>query len=461
MFKTLSTDAIYQILESFYSFVVIDEKGVIVYINKNYTSYLGVDQKQAIGQHISKVIPGTKLNLTLKTGIEEFGALFTLYDHTKQEEVTLICNRIPIKENGRITGALAMTTIRNLNEFDALQQEIGQLKLDNQEYKKKLAILQKSLHPLDKIIGNAKPFREVKRCLEEFSKSNLPILITGETGVGKELFANAVHQLSNRRLSNYVKINCAAIPKDLLESELFGYVEGAFSGAVKGGKMGKFELANNGTVLLDEIGEMPLELQSKLLRVLQEKEFEKVGSVETVSANVRIICSTNRNMEELVQSRQFREDLYYRINTIELRIPSLREHLADLPLLCDHFIKNTNSENNYNITGIDDEVLHLFNTYNWPGNVRELEHVIERAALSCRSGQIQRHHCDFLLTKIKNCPGADLSPKSLKDKTNNFERDSILKALHETGGNKSKAAKLLDIDRTILYDKLKKYKITL
>jgi len=459
MTKDLSIEAMYQILEAFCNFVVIDDKGTIVYMNKNYVSLLGISQDDAIGKHVSKVIPNTKLDLTLKTGIEEFGSLFTIYDHVKKEEVTLVCNRIPIKENDKITGALAITTIRNLSEFELLQQEMERLKIDNQNYKKQLDILQKSLNPLDKIIGNSKAFKEIKRTLEEYAKSNLPILITGDTGVGKEVFANAIHHLSNRNLNNYVKINCAAIPKDLLESELFGYTEGAFSGAAKGGKIGKFELANNGTILLDEIGEMPIELQSKLLRVLQEKEFEKVGSVKTIKSNVRIICSTNQDIEDLVEKRLFREDLYYRINTIELRVPALREHLDDIPLLCDYFIRKINSENDYAIVGITDDVLELFSQYNWPGNIRELEHVIERASLLCKAGTIQLNHCDFILSKIRKAKGVAISGDTLKDKTSNVERDSIIEALQKTGGNKSKAAKLLNIDRSILYDKMKKYEI--
>lgn len=457
--RDLTIEAMYQILEAFCNFVVIDDNGVVVYINKNYALLLGLSQNDAIGKHVSKVIPNTRLDLTLKTGIEEFGSLFTVYDHVKNEEITLVCNRMPIKENGKITGAFAITTIRNLNEFELLQQEIERLKIDNQNYKDQLDILQKSLNPLDKIIGNSKPFKEIKKTLEEYAKSNLPILITGETGVGKEVFANAIHQLSNRNLNNYVKINCAAIPKDLLESELFGYAEGAFSGAAKGGKIGKFELANNGTILLDEIGEMPIELQSKLLRVLQEKEFEKVGSVKTIKSNVRIICSTNQDIEDLVEKRLFREDLYYRINTIELRIPSLREHLDDISLLCDSFIKRLNSENNYKIEGISNNVLQLFNQYNWPGNIRELEHVIERAALLCKTGTIQLNHCDFIMAKIRKTKDTVITGETLKDKTSNVERDSIVEALEKSGGNKTKAAKLLNIDRSILYDKIKKYSI--
>lgn len=182
----------------------------------------------------------------------------------------------------------------------------------------------KTQHSLDRIIGTSHQITEIKSTIEDFAFSNLSILITGETGVGKELFARAIHDLSPRKLNNYVKINCAAIPNELLESELFGYESGAFSGALKGGKIGKFELANNGTLLLDEIGEMPMTLQSKLLRVLQEQELEHVGGVKPIKINVRIICSTNQNLQKLIAEGKFRRDLYYRINTVELNIPPLR-----------------------------------------------------------------------------------------------------------------------------------------
>ena len=185
-----------------------------------------------------------------------------------------------------------------------------------------------------------------------------------------------------------------------MESELFGYVEGAFSGAAKGGKIGKFELADNGTILLDEIGELPIELQVKLLRILQEKELEKIGSVKTTKLNIRLICSTNQNLEDLVEKRLFREDLYYRINVIEINVPPLRERKEDIEPLCDFFIAKVSKENGYNIDGINPDVIDYFKKYNWPGNIRELEHVIERAALACKRGTIELEHCNFIISKI-------------------------------------------------------------
>ena len=315
-----------------------------------------------------------------------------------------------------------------------------------------------SIKPLDRVIGKSCTIREVKQTISDYADSNLTFLITGETGVGKEVFARAIHQSSGRSLQSYVKINCAAIPGTLLESELFGYADGAFSGAAKGGKIGKFELANHGTLLLDEIGEMPLDLQSKLLRVLQEKEIERVGGIKSVEVDVRIICCTNQNLEKMVQEGRFREDLYYRINVVELNIPPLRERLEDIPPLCSFFLEKVNEENGYAITGLEEDVLTLFDAYPWPGNVRELEHVIERAAVRCKSGMMTTRHVDFLAARAsRQREQTQLEPASLRERTQQAELESILQALDRTGGNKTKAARLLGIDRSRLYSKLKKY----
>ncbi|MBV7276807.1 sigma 54-interacting transcriptional regulator [Clostridium sp. PL3] len=460
--ENLNIDSIMnEIFETFCNLVVVDANGIIVYMNKMYSNLLGVAQEDAVGKHVTEVIPNTRLHIVAKTGVEEIGSLMTLYDTTKGEDITMVCNRIPIEENQKVIGVVAVTTLRDINEVESLHQEINRIKDENKKYKKQLDILKKNLNPLNKIIGKSECIRDVKRTIEDYAKSNLPVLITGETGVGKEVFANAIHQLSNRNMNNYVKINCAAIPKDLLESELFGYVEGAFSGAAKGGKMGKFELANNGTILLDEIGEMPLALQVKLLRILQEKELEKVGGLKSIKLDVRIICSTNQNIEDMVKNRTFREDLYYRINVIELPIPPLRERLDDIPLLCDFFIKRINKENDCRIEGVDQSVIELLNQHSWPGNVRELEHVVERATILCKRGIIQLNHCDFLVAKIRRTSNVGILENTLRDKKSNFEKEAIIEALKKTGGNKTKAAKLLNIDRSVLYNKIKKYNIEL
>jgi transcriptional regulator with PAS, ATPase and Fis domain len=249
-----------------------------------------------------------------------------------------------------------------------------------------------------------------------------------------------------------------------LEAELFGYEEGAFTSAKKGGKPGKFELANGGTLLLDEINELPLYLQSKLLRVIQEKEVERVGGVKTIDLDVRLVCTTNKNMLELVRKGEFRQDLYYRINVVEINIPSLRERTEEIePLVC-HFIKKVNRNHGLNITGIHNGVLQLFHKYNWPGNIRELEHVIERASVMAASGELGLEHFDYLLPRILEAVTDDLTDSagaSLEEAKEQAEKQAIVKALLKANGNKTLAAEVLNIHRTVLHQKIKKYGIVI
>lgn len=449
-------------LEAFPNFVIIDESGKIIYLNNVYAKLLGVEQEKAIGVYVDKIIPNTRMLDILKTGVPEIGAVMNFFDHNKKSNITLICNRFPIKSNGKIIGAVAMTTMNSISELDILNKEIEKIKNENEKIKRELVQYKQNYHPLSKIIGNSSVMKELKQSIEDYAQSNFPILITGETGVGKEVFANAIHQMSNRSLNNYVKINCASIPKDLLESELFGYEEGAFSGAKKGGKIGKFELANNGTILLDEIGEMPLTLQTKLLRVLQEKEMERVGGLKPIKLNVRIICCTNSNLKKMIEEKKFREDLYYRINVVEIDIPPLRSHLEDITILCKYFIEKMNKEEYTKITKISPEVLELFKKYRWAGNIRELEHVIERAAFLCKEGEIKLEHCNFFIKKVeseKENKNNINEVGSLKGATSDSEKNLIIEALEKSNWNKTKAAFLLNINRSLLYSKMNKYGI--
>lgn len=447
-------------LEAFPNFVVVNKKGEIVYLNKIYAKLLGITQEEAIGKNVEIVIPNTRMMEIIKRGQAETGSIMSLYDNDKKKEVTLICNRFPIKENDQVVGAVAMTTMDSLFEVDILNKEIERIRTENKAMKKKLIQYQNAFNPLSKVVGTSHCMLELKKAIEDYAQSNFPIIITGETGVGKEVFSSAIHQLSNRALNNYVKINCAAIPKDLLESELFGYEEGAFSGAKKGGKAGKFELANNGTILLDEIGEMPANLQTKLLRVLQEKEVERIGGLKPIKLNVRIICSTNCNLEEMVASKKFREDLYYRINVVELKIPPLRDRLDDVAGLCEHLLRKINEEQGIVVTGISQEVEELFQTYSWPGNVRELEHVLERAAYLCKTHIIELKNCKFFMDRLEKKPVLLQKEDTLKAVTHESEKAVIQEALKKSGGNKSKAAQILQINRSLLYTKIKKYNIS-
>jgi len=445
-------------VDSLYLAIVIDEMGAIRYISRPYAEIIGVSYEDIIGMPVEKAIPNTRLKNIVKTGHAELGQIFIMKNGTPT-----ICNRFPIRDmNGKIRGAISTATFYDIDKVAQLKEEIDKLRKENQIYQRQLAALKQIPYSIDAVIGNSPHMQKIKATIEKVADSNLSILITGETGTGKEVFANAVHQLSNRRYGNFIKVNCAAIPKDLLESELFGYSEGAFSGASKGGKVGKFEQANNGTILLDEIGELPLPLQSKLLRIIQERELEKIGGIKPMSLDVRLICCTNQDVEQMITEGKFRQDLYYRINTIELNIPPLRDRLIDFPLLCEHFIQKINQYHNCSITGISDEVLQHFLNYNWPGNIRELEHVLERACVMSSTTILDVDHFDFFLPRIfRNlaAEGNDSFSKmdTLSNKRNQAERKAIIQALETTKGNKSKAAMLLDITRSQLYEKLKKY----
>jgi transcriptional regulator with PAS, ATPase and Fis domain len=310
-------------------------------------------------------------------------------------------------------------------------------------------------YALDTIIGNSDRVKELKRTILRIVNTDSTVLITGESGTGKEVFANVIHEMSNRRDNNFIKINCAAIPENILEAELFGYEDGAFTGARRGGKIGKFELADQGTIFLDEIGDMSFDMQSKLLRVLQEKEIERVGGNTIKKINVRIIAATNQNLQEKIKRGEFREDLYYRLNVVALELPPLRERAEDIPLLCDYFLKKYNDKFGIYIEKIDDEAMDCLKNYSWPGNIRELENAIERAYNLIDGNVIKLKHLPEKIVS-NNRP---LCVGSLNKTLNEIEKQRIIDALKASGGNKSKAAKMLGINRAGLYQKLKKHGI--
>ncbi len=313
---------------------------------------------------------------------------------------------------------------------------------------------------LENIIGNSSVINSVKKEALIASKSTSTVLITGESGTGKELFARAIHNHSNRCENPFVAVNCAAIPDNLLESELFGYEEGAFTGAKKGGKLGKFEIANKGTIFLDEIGDMSLHLQAKLLRVLQEKELNKIGAKSNKFIDVRIIAATNKDLEKMVLKGTFREDLYYRLNVIPISLPNLRQRKDDIPDLIDFMIKEYSRKLEKHVTGIDKNVLDVMLEYKWPGNIRELQNIIEYG-VNMSIGEIIT--LDVIPNKLKNVELEEVLVQNDKIRTlEELEKAEIIKALHKYKDykkDKELAAKALGISRATLYRKLEKYKI--
>jgi transcriptional regulator with PAS, ATPase and Fis domain len=293
---------------------------------------------------------------------------------------------------------------------------------------------------------------ELKQKVQTIAPSDISVLIRGESGTGKELFAHSIHQLSERSQQPFIKVNCAAIPEQLLESELFGYEEGAFTGARKGGKKGKFQLADKGTLFLDEIGDMPLNMQVKLLRVLQDGEVEPVGATGTEQVDVRIVAATNRPLEKMIEEKRFREDLYYRINVIPFSVPPLRERVEDIPALARKFMDKSAEKSGKRLKGLEQEVLEIFYRYSWPGNIRELENVIEASTYFTSDETIT---VESLPAYIKGESSYKYGEKSLKEILEDTEKKVITQTLKKHSDRRS-AAKALGISKSSLYEKINK-----
>jgi DNA-binding NtrC family response regulator len=311
-------------------------------------------------------------------------------------------------------------------------------------------------YKFENIVGASLQMQKVFEMVEKVADTSATVLITGESGVGKELVARAIHYNSSRRTRPLVVVNCGAIPEELLESELFGHERGAFTGAIKT-RFGRFELADGGTVFLDEIGDMSLTLQVKLLRVLQEKCFERIGGSKTIHVDVRIIAATNQDLDALVASGKFREDLFYRLNVVPIHIPPLRERRQDVPLLLNHFLERSNKMNNGNIEGVTEQSLDVFTAYEYPGNVRELQNIVERLVVIKKSGLVSIEDLPEKMYGAK--PEEELEMDVVKGYdtlVNDFEKALIMKALNQTKGVKSQAARLLQMNRTTLIEKMKR-----
>ncbi|MGA2141930.1 MAG: sigma-54 dependent transcriptional regulator [Brevinematales bacterium] len=303
------------------------------------------------------------------------------------------------------------------------------------------------------IIGTSKSFLKVMQIVKQVAPTDAAVLITGDSGTGKEVIANAIHTNSKRREGPYIKVHCAALPETLLESELFGHEKGSFTGAVAR-KKGRFELSDGGTIFLDEIGEISQNMQVKLLRVLQEQEFERVGGEETIKVNTRLITATNRNLKKLVAESKFREDLYYRLNIVNIYLPALRERQGDIPLFCDYFLKFFSHKYGRNIQGISPKAQKHLDNYPWPGNVRELQNLIENLVVLCSKDTITE---DLLPDYISGTPSGKTLVMEIGESMQEIEKRAILSTLDFTGGNKSQAAKILNIGRKTLLRKLDEY----
>jgi len=463
------------VFESLGSFVAIDDSGKLIYAGKDWADFLNIDRDQAIGRPLTDVLTNTMMDDLLARSRD---ANFILPESYFIPNGGNIRRRLVVYKDGkpskdRVSGAVSFNILDSAhgqasqNELlDAISSFLLRDKMDMEQ----LSEICSAEGDPDDILGVSPITVSMKSLIQKVAPSSVSVCILGETGTGKELVANAIHKLSKRADKPFVKINCAAIPKDLMESELFGYEPGAFTGASRQGKLGKFELANGGTLLLDEIGEMTVSLQAKLLRVLQSQEVERVGGTKAIPIDVRLLCSTNRNLSQMVEEGKFRADLYYRINTMEIRVPSLRERKGDIPALVSHFIQASNERNALSVSGISKRAAALLRTYHWPGNVRELENAIERACVLCGSGILDISHFStpfsappfhptqsVLLPQTEFIPMPHPLPRRLRNE--DAERRLIAETLDLCMGNRTAAAKRLGISRTTLYEKIKRYGI--
>ena len=430
--------------------IFVDVEGKIVELSYAYAKFLGVNREDVIGKPVTDVIENTRLPNVIETRVAEIAQAH------KIKGKNMIANRIPIIRNGKVEGAFGRVLFKNVEELDELYKQIGDMTQELNFYERSFAKSNSSKYGADDIVGNSPAMGELKKTIKHIAYSKSNVLILGESGTGKELVAHAIHSEYHGEDKPFVCVNCAAIPSELLESELFGYEEGSFTGAKKGGKIGMFQAADGGTLFVDEIGEMPLQMQAKLLRVLQDKKVKKVGSNEAKPVNVRIIAATNRDLEAMVREGTFRDDLYFRLNVISVNIPPLRERVEDLPMLVGVLIHKVSGNPYMDAKGISPQAMEYIKKYDWPGNVRELENVIEHAAnFVDEDGIIQVNHLPRVITGFAKRS----ETKTLKQIVDEAERESIVNALHDNNGSRVKAAKALGISRTSLYEKMEKHNI--
>jgi PAS domain S-box-containing protein len=448
--------------------VVVDAGGIVTMISGEYAEFNGTTVADAVGKHATQVIENTRMHIVAKTGVAEIGERMTIHGRA------LIVNRIPLRDGDRIIGAYGRVVFKTVEQLRELASKMNLLESKVKYYEEELTHLRGARYTFASIVGAGAAITAAKGEAEQASRTESTVLLRGETGTGKELFAHAIHAAGPRRAGPFIKLNCAAVPAELLESELFGYEEGAFTGARRGGKPGKFELAAGGTLFLDEIGDMPLPMQAKLLRVLQEKEVDRLGGTGSRRVDLRLIAATGRNLEEMVGGGAFRADLFYRVNVIPIRIPPLREHPEDLGAIAEAFLARLSAETGEEKRGLSVELLDILRAYSWPGNVRELQNGLERAVAMSSRGILRPEHFPVHLLRFSHgarkegaagAPDADgketstRAPGSLASVKADAERSAILSALAASGGNRTRAAELLRIHRVKLHEKIKRYGI--
>ncbi len=446
---------------------VVNSANTVLFWNEAAENIYDISRTEVIGTSLD--VHFASESLQLKDALAQGTAVYRRY-HIPRPDRHVLINSAPIRKNGQIIGAISIE--QDITELVRLNEELVHTTAHLHTLQQEMNRVQGSDDPFYVIKGHSAAIQSAIQAAKKVAQTDATVLISGESGVGKELFAKAIHIASRRREKPFIAINCGAIPAALFESELFGYQGGAFTGAEKKGKPGKLELAHEGTLFLDEIGELPLELQVKLLRALQERQFYRVGGTEPITVNTRIITATNRNLEQMVADGQFREDLYYRLNVFTLEIPSLRERQEDILELVQLFLQEYSVASNQPVPRISPEVMKLLLQYKWPGNIRQLRNVMERLSILQEGGVILPDQLPSAIRLQSEEPAAPYSfvatytepPQPLGRNENgrtatDSEKDRILAALHRTYGNKKAAAELLQVSRGTLYNKMRKYGI--
>lgn len=434
--------------------VVVDHSAKIQFLNLPYAQFLGIKREESYGCHVVDVIENTQMHSVLKSGQKELSRL------QKIRGRHMIANRYPIRQAGKVIGAIGFVLYHDTHQWQQINTQIKALVSDLDYYRRALDKEQTGAHyHLNDLIGRSPAIQNVNERIKKVAGGDASVLIRGESGTGKELYAHALHLLSERSKGPFIKINCAAIPEHLLESELFGYAEGAFTGAKRGGKQGKFQLANKGTLFLDEIGDMPLSMQAKLLRVLQDREVEAVGSNQLVKIDVRLVTATHQPLEKLVESNEFREDLYYRINVVSVALPPLRDRREDIPALAEHFLTRLANRTGRRAPKLTVDALTRMLEYGWPGNVREMENAIESAFYLSQGYKISLQALPAALTEGIEIIDHRLEQGTLKERLALAEKEILEQTLIACKGNRQHAAKVLGIGKTTIYDKLVRYRL--
>lgn len=444
----------------FEGLLAIDSKGIVKFCNKFFLRIFSLDEDEILGKKITEIMPNCRLKETIEQNCSTWGEII------KINNKEMVIARYPIKYNQEIQGAVLKTIFPDMT----IAKEVA-AKLANPHC---VVNYSRDLHTCMDIIGESEPMLFTKKLARRAARSTSNLLIIGESGTGKSILAEAIHNRSVRREGPFVKVNCAAIPENLLESELFGYEEGAFTGANRRGKAGRFELANGGTLFLDEIGDMPLYMQAKLLQAIQDKRIERIGGTRPINVDIRIIAATNKDLERMILEKKFREDLYYRLKVLEIKMPSLREMPEDIPEYVRGLLVNINKRVGSGAIDVTEESMKILQQYSWPGNVRQLENFLEQAVnysyeaiidITKLPIKLEDEHKEFnsymahTFTMEEKRKKKGVETKDLNNTILKAEKDIIIEAIRQCNGNKSKAAQALNIHRSVLYKKIKRLDI--